>query len=363
MRATSIDDLVQLPEALALQKHFDAKNFSRLRWLLLLVAAMALAGLAVAAAARVSALRVAFYVVNLGAVLGFIAVYREQFFERYFRQILVAYFFVQMSLPELWTVALGRGLVAADGRPLPAGADGVPATPARAPGALTRAGRQRATRRTCSKAPRSFITWLAAVVVGDLASPEMLAELAYRLAVSERLDIKSVRESRSPITPLAEPDAYDRGRLVPAQRTSAAACRWDELREILLPPYSGHYGGVGWAAAGDTGFGLASTRAVAAAFFGYHPQLLQALGASAPLLSCWRSAGRRGRGGRISWPRSAGAAAEPGRRGRSRGRARRGGGGKAGWLRHAGGSCGPRRWGVPTGRRPRGPAAAPRRVS
>jgi len=107
VRATSIDDLVQLPEALALQKHFDAKNFSRLRWLLLLVAAMALVGLAVAAAARVSALRVAFYVVNLAAVLGFIAVYREQFFERHFRQILVAYFFVQMSLPELWTVRSG----------------------------------------------------------------------------------------------------------------------------------------------------------------------------------------------------------------------------------------------------------------
>src|SRR5258708_26324620 len=68
---------------------------------------MALAGLAVAAAARVSALRVSFYVVNLGAVLGFIAVYREQFFERYFRQILVAYFLVQMSLPELWTVHSG----------------------------------------------------------------------------------------------------------------------------------------------------------------------------------------------------------------------------------------------------------------
>lgn len=111
MRATTIDDLVQLPEALALQKQFDAKNFSRLRWLLLLVAAMALTGLAVAAAARVSALRVAFYAVNLVAVLGFVAVYRERFFERYFRQILVAYFFVQMSLPELWTVHVGPDAV------------------------------------------------------------------------------------------------------------------------------------------------------------------------------------------------------------------------------------------------------------
>jgi serine phosphatase RsbU (regulator of sigma subunit) len=109
VRETSIDDLVQLPEALALQKHFDAKNFERLRWLLLLVAVMALAGLAVAAAAttRVSAPRVIFYAANLVAILGFVAVYRERFFERHFRQILVGYFFVQMCLPELWTVSTG----------------------------------------------------------------------------------------------------------------------------------------------------------------------------------------------------------------------------------------------------------------
>jgi hypothetical protein len=109
VKETSIDDLVQLPEALALQKHFDAKNFGRLRWLLLLVATMALAGLAVAAAAatRVSAPRVVFYAANLVAILGFVAVYREHFFERYFRQILVGYFFVQMCLPEIWTVSAG----------------------------------------------------------------------------------------------------------------------------------------------------------------------------------------------------------------------------------------------------------------
>lgn len=111
MRETSLDDLVQLPEALALQKHFDAKNFGRLRWLLLLVAAMALAGLAVAVATRISTLRMVFYAANLAAVMGFIAVYREHFFERYFRQILVGYFFVQMCLPELWTVRSGSELV------------------------------------------------------------------------------------------------------------------------------------------------------------------------------------------------------------------------------------------------------------
>jgi serine phosphatase RsbU (regulator of sigma subunit) len=104
VKEPSIDDLVQLPEAVALQKHFDARNLSRLRWLLLLVAAMALVGLAVAAATRVSAALVAFYAVNLVAVLGFVAVYRERFFERYFRQVLVGYFFLQMGLAEMWTV-------------------------------------------------------------------------------------------------------------------------------------------------------------------------------------------------------------------------------------------------------------------
>ncbi len=104
MKEPSIDELVRLPEPVALQRHFDARNLSRLRWLLLLVAAMALLGLGVVAATRVETVRVVFFAANLLAVLGFIAVYRESFFERYFRQILVGYFFVQMSLPELWSV-------------------------------------------------------------------------------------------------------------------------------------------------------------------------------------------------------------------------------------------------------------------
>jgi hypothetical protein len=122
---------------------------------------------------------------------------------------------------------------------------------------------------------------------GDLASPEMLAELAYRLAVSERADIKSVRENSIVlITPVAEPDAYDRAvDWYRSQLNERRGLAWDELRQILAPPYAGHYGGAAWTAAGDTGLGLASTRAVAAAFFGNHPQLVQALGTSAPLLS------------------------------------------------------------------------------
>ncbi len=161
---------------------------------------------------------------------------------------------------------------------------------------------------------------------GDLASPEMLAELAYRLAVSERADIKSVRENTIVlITPVAEPDAYDRAvDWYRSQVNERRGLAWDELRQILAPPYAGHYGGAAWAAAGDTGLGLASTRAVAAAFFGNHPQLVQALGASAPLLSLGGTASASGMrspdgagggagadlaGGADPWPRLAAAVA------------------------------------------------------
>jgi hypothetical protein len=122
---------------------------------------------------------------------------------------------------------------------------------------------------------------------GELASPEMLAELAYRLAVSERPEVRAVREEAVVlITPVAEPDAYDRAvewyRRHLRQRAGAP---WAQLSEILAPPYAGHYGGARWAAAGDRGMGLSSTRAIAEAFFGFHPQVLQDLGTSRPLLS------------------------------------------------------------------------------
>jgi hypothetical protein len=141
---------------------------------------------------------------------------------------------------------------------------------------------------------------------GEVASPEMLAELAYRLAVSERPEAQAVREQAVVlITPVAEPDAYDRAvewhRRHLRQR---AGLPWNELREVLAPPYASHYAGERWAAAGDDGLGLASTRAMSEAFFGFHPQLLQELGTSPPLVAV---------GGAAAGPRAAATpAAEPG---------------------------------------------------
>jgi hypothetical protein len=122
---------------------------------------------------------------------------------------------------------------------------------------------------------------------GELASPEMLAELAYRLAVSERPEVRAIREEAIVlITPVAEPDAYDRAvEWYRRHLRQRAGVPWAQLSEILAPPYAGHYGGARWAAAGDSGMGLASTRAIAEGFFGFHPQVLQGLGTSPPLLS------------------------------------------------------------------------------
>jgi Zinc carboxypeptidase len=122
---------------------------------------------------------------------------------------------------------------------------------------------------------------------GEVASPEMLAELAFRLAVSERPEAQAVREQAIVlITPVAEPDAYDRAvEWYRRHLRQRAGQPWAELREVLAPPYGGRYGAERWAAAGDDGLGLASTRAMAAAFFGFHPQLVQELGTSAPLLA------------------------------------------------------------------------------
>ena len=135
---------------------------------------------------------------------------------------------------------------------------------------------------------------------GEVASPEMLAELAYRLAVSKRPEAQAVRDAAVVlITPVAEPDAYDRTvEWYRRHLRQRAAATWEERREILAPPYAGHYGGALWAAAGDDALGLASTRAVAEAFFGFRPQLVQELGPSPPLLEVGgRSPESAGRGG------------------------------------------------------------------
>ena len=43
MKPPSIDELVLLPEPLALQRHFDARNYRFFRWILVVIVAMKIA--------------------------------------------------------------------------------------------------------------------------------------------------------------------------------------------------------------------------------------------------------------------------------------------------------------------------------
>ena len=95
MKAPTLDELVLLPEPLALQRHFDAKSYRVFRWLLLLVLALDLGGIA-ASVDRNDAFGGAFYLLDLllGATL--FALRRREVFARNFRQILLGYLFFQI---------------------------------------------------------------------------------------------------------------------------------------------------------------------------------------------------------------------------------------------------------------------------
>jgi len=70
MNAPTFDELVLLPEPLALHRHFDARNYRLFRWLLVLVTALSLGGIASSTSGH-DAYGITLYAVNilLGAAL------------------------------------------------------------------------------------------------------------------------------------------------------------------------------------------------------------------------------------------------------------------------------------------------------
>ena len=118
----------------------------------------------------------------------------------------------------------------------------------------------------------------------ETGSPEMLMELAYRLAVSERPENRRIRaEVVTAIVPIVEPDGRDR--VVDWYRRHLAGrdLSWEEVRQIGSPPYWGHYvfhdnnrDGMQRA--------LALTRAVHDLFWELRPQVVHDLHESLPLL-------------------------------------------------------------------------------
>ncbi len=129
-----------------------------------------------------------------------------------------------------------------------------------------------------------FYHLLGGLHSGETGSPEMLMELAYRLAVSEKPEIQEIRRNAVIlITPVAEPDGRDRVVEWYYRNLKDRKGSWDEIREILSPPYWGHY------VFHDNNrdgmqLTLALSRALNDAFYAWHPQVMHDLHESVPFL-------------------------------------------------------------------------------
>jgi hypothetical protein len=129
-----------------------------------------------------------------------------------------------------------------------------------------------------------FYHLLGGLHSAETGSPEMLMELAYRLAVSEKPEIQEIRRNAVVlITPVAEPDGRDRVVEWYYRNLKDRKGTWDEIREILSPPYWGHY------VFHDNNrdgmqLTLALSRALNDAWFDWHPQVMHDLHESVPFL-------------------------------------------------------------------------------
>ena len=118
----------------------------------------------------------------------------------------------------------------------------------------------------------------------ETGSPEMLMELAYRLAVSERPEIQGIRKNVIVmITPVLEPDGRDRVVEWYYRHQKGKKLPFREVERFLSPPYWGHY------AFHDNNrdgmqLTLALTQAVNETYWKYHPQIFHDLHESIALL-------------------------------------------------------------------------------
>lgn len=118
----------------------------------------------------------------------------------------------------------------------------------------------------------------------ETGSPEMLMELAYRLAVSEKPEIQAIRKNAIVmITPVTEPDGRDRQVDWYYRHVRGKKMPWEELAEINSPPYWGHY-----VFHDNNRDGMqvtqALTRAIHETYYAWHPQVMHDLHESLPLL-------------------------------------------------------------------------------
>ena len=90
MKAPTLDELVLLPEPLAVQRNYDAKNYRVFRWLLLLSLIMLLVGIGTALHKH-WVVTLAFYIVELVLTLAIFAARHTQLVQTWFRQVLICW--------------------------------------------------------------------------------------------------------------------------------------------------------------------------------------------------------------------------------------------------------------------------------
>lgn len=106
MKAPTLDELVLLPEPLALQRHFDAKNYRIFRWLILFVTLLSLGGLGGMAEAR-NSLGMFVLGANIFLCAALFVLRDREVFARNFRQILLTWLFVEILVLKVASFPAG----------------------------------------------------------------------------------------------------------------------------------------------------------------------------------------------------------------------------------------------------------------
>jgi len=108
MKAPTLDELVLLPEPLALHRHFDARNYRAFRWLSVLVTLLSLAGIGVSTDLHDS-FGIVLYAANLLLGIALFVLRDREVFARNFRQVLLVYLFVQTLVLKFATAHMRDG--------------------------------------------------------------------------------------------------------------------------------------------------------------------------------------------------------------------------------------------------------------
>jgi hypothetical protein len=108
MKAPTIDELVLLPETLAVQRHFDARSYRSFRWLLIWNL-IALLPAIVASLSNTWFVSLGFFLAGLFVTMALVALRQTYFYERYFRQVLLSYLFLCVVLLKVLSLHANEG--------------------------------------------------------------------------------------------------------------------------------------------------------------------------------------------------------------------------------------------------------------